>query len=81
MKKVLGRIWTGWKRFAHAFGRFQTAVILTITYFVVLAPVGLLFRVFGWDPLEGSARARNKSSNWKKLPEGRPDPQSLRRQS
>ncbi|PYN94142.1 MAG: hypothetical protein DMD91_28640 [Candidatus Rokuibacteriota bacterium] len=38
---VLRRLWQGWKRIAHKIGDFQARVLLTIFYFVIVAPFGL----------------------------------------
>ena len=44
------RAWLGWKSFAHKLGNFQARVILTVLYFVVIAPFCLVVRLFS-DPL------------------------------
>ena len=81
MRAVLRKIWFGWKTFAHKFGRFQTLVLLTLFYFIVLAPLGSLFRLFGWDPLQTRARCLSQNSNWRKVVQPEPDLESMRRQS
>jgi hypothetical protein len=35
-------IWSRWKAFSHKVATFQARLILTIFYFIALAPVGLL---------------------------------------
>ena len=47
---VLQRLWAGWKRFGRKLGDFQARVLLTVFYFVILAPFALLIR-FKADPL------------------------------
>ncbi|GIW39972.1 MAG: hypothetical protein KatS3mg076_0549 [Candidatus Binatia bacterium] len=47
---VWRRLWEGWKRFAHAVGVFNTRVIMTLLYFVVVLPFGIVVRVVS-DPL------------------------------
>jgi hypothetical protein len=69
------------KTAARRFGRFQTAVILAIAYFLILCPFGLVMRWFGWDPLEAAARKRDKPSNWKKAAEDKDPLRSLGHQS
>ena len=81
MKKVLTRIWVGWTKIALRFARFQTNLLLTLFYFFILAPLGLLFRLFGWDPLESRARNLKKTTNWRTVAQGEPDLEALRRQS
>jgi hypothetical protein len=80
MKKVLNKIWQLWKRFAHGLGRVNTVILLTLFYFLVISPFGLLLRLFGWSPLESGRRFHNRETNWKPF-EHPVDRQSLRRQS
>lgn len=40
------KIWLAWKKFAHAFGRFQTKVILTLFYGLIFVPFALVIRLF-----------------------------------
>jgi len=81
MKKLARKIWNGWKKVALKIGRFQTALLLTLFYFLVLAPFGALFRLFGWDPLKTSRRHLRSGTNWSDVADGEPDLESLRRQS
>ena len=46
---LLKRLWNGWKRFGKKVGDFQARVLLTIFYFLILAPFGLGMRAA--DPL------------------------------
>ena len=65
---VLRRLWASWKRFARRLGEAQARVLLSIFYFVILAPFALLFRFIrrdsstrAWDAVKGddtSASAR-----------------------
>ena len=52
VKELLKKIWNGWKRVAHAIGRFQTKVLLTLSYFLVAGPTWFFMRLFGVDPLK-----------------------------
>ena len=54
------RLWTRWKAFAHRAARFQSNVILTILYFVVLLPLALVRRLFA-NPLAPSPVWRERS--------------------
>jgi hypothetical protein len=81
MKKLLKKIWTGWKKIAHTIGRVQTVIILTLFYFLILAPLGALFRLFGWDPLVTGGFNSSKKSNWQEVGIKSPDLESLKRQS
>ncbi len=40
-----------WMTFAGVLGRISTAVLLTITFYVVITPLGVLTRVFGAETL------------------------------
>jgi hypothetical protein len=41
------RLWERWKAIAHIIGTFQSRVLLTVFYFLILAPFGLGVRLFG----------------------------------
>lgn len=81
MKKVLAGLWAGWKRIAHVIGRFQTRVIITIFYGLILSPLGFVMRACGWDPLEVGRRHARRGTNWKPVVDSEPEAESLRRQS
>jgi hypothetical protein len=49
--KVLKKAWARWKIIAHHIGVFQSRVILTLFYFILLLPIGLVFSLFK-DALE-----------------------------
>ncbi len=63
MKKLLGKLWRGWKELAHYIGDFQSRLLLTFFYFTVALPFGLLGR-FIVDPLK--LRGKHAESNWTK---------------
>ncbi|MDH3889830.1 MAG: hypothetical protein OEV49_02000 [candidate division Zixibacteria bacterium] len=81
MRKLARKVWNGWKKVALRIARFQTALLLTLFYFLLLVPTGFVFGLFGWDPLAKRRLQRRKSSNWQpaKLPE--PDREALKHQS
>ncbi len=39
---MLARLWAQWKRFAQKLGDLQARLILTLIYFLVLGPFGLI---------------------------------------
>jgi lipopolysaccharide/colanic/teichoic acid biosynthesis glycosyltransferase len=43
-------LWEGWKRVAKRIGDVQARILLTIFYFLILAPFALVVR-WGMDPL------------------------------
>jgi hypothetical protein len=59
------RAWEGWKRFAHKLGVFNTRVIMSILYFLVVLPTGLIFKALS-DPLQ---LTEPKDTNWVPLPQ------------
>jgi len=46
--KVVESVVRWWKAFAHGLGRFQTVLILSLVYFLVVPPFSL---IRFWDPL------------------------------
>jgi len=61
MRQSLLRLWTGWKLFARRIGDFQARIILTLLYFLLVAPLAILTRPFS-DPLR--LREKRKPSYW-----------------
>ena len=61
----LSRVWERWKVIAHAIGNFQARVLLTLLYFVLIPPFGLLVRAL-MDPLQ--LRRRSRESFWLATP-------------
>lgn len=57
----LGPVERAWMSIAHTISRVTTPIFMGIMYFGVLAPVGLLRRTFGRDPL---TRIRTEGSYW-----------------
>lgn len=47
----LGPVQGAWMGLAHAISKVTTPVLMGITYFVVLVPIGLVMRLFRRDPL------------------------------
>jgi len=52
LPKVLAPIEWAWMKAAHAMGIVMTYILLTLTYVIVITPIGLLMRIFGKDPLK-----------------------------
>ena len=50
-----------WMKFAAVLGRFNSRLILTMTYFLVLTPVAFFFRLFN-SPLVDHFRANKRAS-------------------
>ena len=81
VKVILLKVRSKWKQIALTVARFQTKLLLTLFYFLVLSPLGGLFRLFGWDPLQARSRCLNSISNWKTTNGSQLDLKNLRRQS
>jgi hypothetical protein len=45
------KVWRRWKAFAVQMGNFQSRILLTLFYFIIVTPFGLLVRLFS-DPLQ-----------------------------
>jgi len=52
----------GWMTIAFALGYVNSRIILTLVYFLVFVPYGVLSRVFGRDPLD--VRSEPRDSYW-----------------
>jgi hypothetical protein len=64
------RAWAGWKRFSRRMGSFQSRMLLSWLYFLLVAPFGLAVRLFA-DPLR--IKKRRAASHWVERPAVRPD--------
>lgn len=58
--QIIKTLWNKWKKIAHRIGVFQSRVILSVFYFTILLPVGIVFSFFK-DSLNIK---RPSSSNW-----------------
>jgi hypothetical protein len=57
------RVW--WWRIARPIGDFNARVLLTLLFFLVLTPLGIIWRLIGTDPL---ARRRKPAGGWQPYP-------------
>ncbi|MCI0450844.1 MAG: hypothetical protein L0Z51_00470 [Candidatus Latescibacteria bacterium] len=57
MKTFLSLLWRGWKKFAHVLGIINTRILLTISYFVILAVASIITKVLGKDILDRRMKA------------------------
>jgi hypothetical protein len=60
--KFLGQFWKLWKRFGLFMANIFARIILTIFYFTIILPVGILGRLFS-DPLDIKP---GKKAQWRK---------------
>lgn len=58
----LRALWKGWLRIARAIGTLNTIVLLTILYWLVVVPLGLILRLLGQDPLR--VRRGSETTLW-----------------
>jgi hypothetical protein len=62
MKKVLSLVWRGWKKFAHVLGIVNTKILLTLSYFVIIALVSIISKILRADFID--RRLRPQPSYW-----------------
>jgi len=70
---VLGPVRDAWMRGAAALGEVNSRIILTVLFYLVIAPMGLVLRHLVRDPLDRSL-ADGKASNWIKRERQAVDP-------
>ncbi len=59
-----------WMKVAHVLGFVMTRLLLTLTFYLVITPTGLVMRLLGKDPLR-MRLVKNEKSNWVRVdPEG-----------
>ena len=57
----LGPVQRGWMAFAAAISKVTTPIVMGVLYFAVITPVGLVARLFGFNPL---TRSRTPTTVW-----------------
>jgi hypothetical protein len=61
-----------WMKLAEALSFVMTRVILGIVFFLIVTPIGVVKRLFGWDPL--NRRGGRSPSYWKPYSDRQHDP-------
>lgn len=51
MPAALRPVYRGWMRVALLLGRITTPLILGLVFYVAVTPMGVLMRIFGYDPM------------------------------
>ncbi len=77
---VLGLVWPkalvipnkAWMLLAEGLSFVMTRVILAIVFFLIVTPIGVIKRLFGWDPL--NRRSASRGSYWSPYSERQRDP-------
>ena len=73
--RALGPVQRGWLRMGQALGWVNSRIVLSLLFFVVVLPLGLLMRLFGKDPI---ARKRDPAATSYRIPSAAPpDPKSM----
>jgi hypothetical protein len=73
------RFFRVWMKFAEMLGWVMTRVILTVFFYALLTPYGLVSRLFRNDPLDLNWK-RRKPSYWVEKPAAAPESESYERQ-
>ena len=55
---LLNPVYRGWMKFGAVLGFINTRIILGLFFYVILAPAGILMRLFGHDPMRRSFGAQ-----------------------
>ena len=73
---VFRRLWQSWKRIAYKIGDAQARILLTVFYFLIVAPFAVAIRLFA-DPLSLKPRT---AKGWRPRPTGPTGLEQARRQ-
>lgn len=77
--KVFVYFYKIWLKISHLIGKIVSTVILSIFFYVIFTPVGLVMKCFGRDPLARKWQ-KDKDSYWVKRDPKLIDPKRLERQ-
>ena len=61
-----------WMKLAELLSFVMTRLILAVVFFLIVTPIGVIKRLFGWDPL--SRRGNRSASYWTAYSERQRDP-------
>ncbi len=73
LPQILKPVFLLWMKIGHVLGWINTRIILGVVFFIIFAPVALLMRLFGNDPMHRQldATASTYRINSEKLPRER----------
>jgi hypothetical protein len=74
---VVSWLLEAWKAYAHRAATYQTRLLLTLAYALILGPAGLMARAFGTHLLDVQA---GSASSWLERPDQEKTLDALRRQ-
>jgi hypothetical protein len=72
---LLRPVYTVWMRFAEALGWVNTRIILSVIFFLLFFPVGMIMRLFN-DPMR---RKLDESADSYRIPSNPPKPENMER--
>jgi len=61
--KIVKILWIKWLKIAHPISNFQGQLLLSIFYFFIFWPVGILYRILA-DPFKIRGKTRSNFSKW-----------------
>lgn len=73
----LTRVYRAWMGFAHAISKVTTPIVMGVTYYIVLTPIGAVMRLVGYNPV---VRKDLGGSYWVPRPDGPKRKSNLERQ-
>ena len=73
LPQILKPVFIAWMKIGHVLGWINTRIILGVVFFIIFAPVALLMRLFGNDPMHRQLdeAAKTYRINSEKLPRER----------
>jgi phosphoglycerol transferase MdoB-like AlkP superfamily enzyme len=74
---LVKRLWRKWEHFGHRMGSFQSRVLLSFLYFILVSPFALAVKWFS-DPLR--IKRPSQKTHWHIRREEKPDMELFRRQ-
>jgi hypothetical protein len=74
---ALGPVNRAWMGLAHLLSKVTTPIFMGVVYFLILAPIGLLMRLFGKDPM---VHREGPHGYWGEREGGTPDGARMERQ-
>ena len=75
---VLGPVERGWMVLAHGLAWVNTRVLLSLIYYLVITPIGLMMRLVGRDPMD--RRLGDRESYWVTRPQRSTDRRAMEHQ-
>jgi hypothetical protein len=76
LPQIANPLFAGWMKFASLLGHVNTTLIVSLIFFAVLTPVGMLRRIFLKNSPLSDASCRKRKSSWFAIEGGIPSPES-----